>query len=291
MITAVTTLAILLGGLCFWVGTRPPSPLAHSSRASRHLVDRLTGSRKPQRERRIHQTKIVLALLAGVVGWVWTGWVGCLVVVPVAVFGLPFLLSSEANHVDPERLEALATWTQGLSSRMTAGHGLRQNLIASLPTCPELIREEVADLVARLNAGVPTARALRQFAEDLDDHTGDKLCLPLILAADAQPAGLAGRLNDNAASAAEAVRNRRRLDADRAGPRTTVRIVTIAFIAMTTWTLLTGGDRVDAYREPAGQVVLLVLISAFIGLLLVLRRMSTITPLPRFIPASEERTR
>lgn len=286
MIGLFSALLILLGGAAFWLGSQPAKPARPGRSRSRTtlVVDAVTGRTLTAAGRRTHLIKAALAAVLGIAATVVTGWLGCLVVVPAAVFGLPFLLSSGASTADPERLDALETWTRSLSSRMAAGHGLRQNLIMSVGSCPDPIRREVSDLAARLNAGMPTGVALRQFADDLNDATGDKLVLPLILAADAQAAGLRDRLDNLASSTADAVRNRRRLEADRGGPRTSVRIVTVVFIGLLAWTLLTGGERVDPYREPGGQIILAIFIAAFIGLLLLLRRMTTVKPLPRFIP-------
>ena len=96
----------------------------------------------------------------------------------------------------------------------------------------------------------------------------------LKLAATAQGPGLASRLEALADTVAREVSDRRDIESDRAKPRTSARIVTIVMISITTYFLITGGARTDAYRQPLGQLVLTILLSLFVLLLLLIRRMT-----------------
>ena len=84
-----------------------------------------------------------------------------------------------------------------------------QALVSTLRSTPEPIRPEVARLVSRLRARWSTEDALRAFADDLDDATGDLIAANLILGARRRGAGLASVLEGLAESVAADVRARR----------------------------------------------------------------------------------
>lgn len=85
-----------------------------------------------------------------------------------------------------------------------------------------------------------------------------------------------------ARSVAEDVRGRRAVEADRAKPRATARWVTLITIVVLVVLALTG-DYVTPYTTPVGQLLLALLLSAYAATLLWMRRMTTATPLPRFL--------
>ena len=234
-----------------------------------------------------------VALLAGfgvgVVVAVLTGWLIAIVILPAAVVGLPVLLSTPPSSARIDRLEAMEEWARSLSSGLTAGRGLDQALMKSLRTAPEAIRPEVARLVARLNASWTTERALRAFAEDLDDATGDLLVANLILGARRRGTGLTAVLDGLAESVAADVRARRQIDADQAKPRTTARYVTIFTVGFLGVLALTG-EYIEPYGTALGQVVLAVLLTAYVATLVWMRSMATAKPLPRFLNQPPART-
>ena len=227
----------------------------------------------------------VLALVgvgAGLLVTVVTGWLVAIIAVPLAVVGLPSLLASPAATAQIERLEALAEWTRNLAGVLTVGVGLEQALAATLRSTPEPIKPEVTRLVARLRARWSTEEALQQFADELDDATGDLVAAYLILGARRRGNGLASVLQGLAESVAEDVTARRRIEADRAKPRATARNVTL--ITLSVLTLLAfNGQFMAPYGTPLGQALLAVLLAAYAGALAWMRRMSQGEPLPRFL--------
>lgn len=233
---------------------------------------------------------MLVGLLLGVVVALLTGWLIAIVALPAAVVGLPVLLSTPPSSARLDRLEAMEEWARSLSSGLTAGRGLDQALIKSLRTTPEAIRPDVARLVARLNASWATERALRAFAEDLDDATGDLVVGNLILGARRRGTGLTAVLDGLAESVAADVRARRQIDADQAKPRTTARYVTVFTVGFLAVLALTG-EYIEPYGSPLGQVVLTVLLSAYVATLVWMRSMATAKPLPRFLsqPSREHR--
>ena len=249
--------------------------------------------RKPTRSRFSITPRSRMLLLAGlgfgVLGWVVTGWVLALVIAPVAVIGLPILLAAPPAATQINRLEAMEEWTRSLSGVLTVGIGLEQALVATLRSTPAPIRAEVERLVSRLRARWDTEAALRAFADELDDATGDLIAANLILAARRRGAGLASVLEGLAESVAADVRARRQVEADRAKPRSTARWVTLISASVLV-VLALSGSYVEPYSSPIGQVILVVLLSAYVATLIWMRRMATGKPLPRFLDTRSEAT-
>jgi Flp pilus assembly protein TadB len=223
----------------------------------------------------------------GIVGWLITGWALALVIAPIGTIGLPILLSPPPSATRIARLEAMEEWTRSLAGVLTVGVGLEQALVATLRSTPAPIRQEVRRLVARLRARWDTETALRAFADELDDSTGDLIAANLILGARRRGAGLASVLEGLAESVAADVRARRQVEADRAKPRSTARWVTLISVGVLL-VLAVSGSYVQPYRSPVGQVLLVVLLSTYVGTLVWMRQMANGSPLPRFLVATPE---
>ena len=200
----------------------------------------------------------------------------------LAAVGLPVLLSSSGQDAKIAQLEAMEEWIRGLAGVLTSGVGLEQALIATLRSAPEPIKPEVNRLASRLRARWSTETALRAFADDLDDPTGDLIAANLILGARRRGPGLATVLDALAESVASDVRSRRQVEADRAKPRATARWVTIITVAVLGVLAFTG-SYVDPYKTPVGQLILAVLLAAYVGVLIWMRAMAAGKPMPRFI--------
>ena len=104
--------------------------------------------------------------------------------------------------------------------------------------------------MARLRARWVTEEALRAFADDLDDATGDLVAANLILGARRRGAGLASVLEGLAESVAADVRARRQIEADRAKPRATARWVTLITVGVLV-VLALSGSYIDPLPHPA----------------------------------------
>ena len=230
------------------------------------------------------RTRVVVggSVAVGVVLALVTGWVAAVVIVPAAAVGLPYLLSDPPTARTIRRLEAMEEWTRSLAGVLTAGVGLEQAVTATLRSTPDAIKPEVASLVARLRARWDTETALRAFAEDLDDVTADLIVANLILAARRRNRSLAGALQGVAESVTEDVTARRKVEAGRAKPRGSARMVTMFSAGVLVYLAFTG-DYVAPYRTPLGQLILVVLLAAFAGGLLWMRKMTEGKPLPRFL--------
>lgn len=270
--------ALLVGGILALVaGVRPaPVPAAVPRRTASRLGSRISGMST--------QTKLLAAagVATGVLIYLVTGWVIAVILAPLAVVGLPTLLSAPPSAARIDKLEALEEWTRGLAGVLTVGVGLEEALRATLRSTPEPIRPEVTTLVRRLRARISTEEALRAFADDLDDATGDLVASYLILGARRRGQGLASVLESLAESVADDVRARRAIEADRAKPRTTARWVTIITISVLGFLTLTG-DYIAPYGTPLGQLLLATFLSAYVALLIWMRNMAKGEALPRFL--------
>ncbi|MCB0912531.1 MAG: type II secretion system F family protein [Propionibacteriaceae bacterium] len=222
------------------------------------------------------------ALLVGLLVMVATGWVVAVPVLPAAVLGLPALLMVTSADRQIARMDAIAEWTRNLAGVLTAGQGIEAAIQASLRSAPDAIRPEVARLVGRMRSRWSTEQALRAYADDLDDATGDLVCAALILGAAKRGDGLARVLHDLAESVSADVRGRRLIEADRAKPRASARMVTLLSIGALVFFGL-GGRFFAPYSTPLGQLILLVLLTCYGLLLWWLRRMAEVQPAARFL--------
>jgi Flp pilus assembly protein TadB len=207
------------------------------------------------------------ALAAGLVVWLLSGWPVAGLILAVAVLGVPLLLAANRTAArDIERAEAIEEWTRRLSDVLTAGTGLEQAITATVRTCPAPIEHPVAELASRLRARWPTETALRAFADDLDDAVGDLVVAALVLSARRRGPGLAKVLVAVADSLADEVALRRKVEAERAKPRTTARAVTAITLGVLGF-MTVNTSYLQPYGSGLGQVALAVLAAGFAGAL------------------------
>ncbi len=280
-VVAVVAGAAAAGGLVLAVLGLTPRDTARPPRAPR-LVRAARRALGGPGQSRAHQGLLAVGVACGAVMWLVSGWVVALVVVPAAVVGLPALFRAGRAEAGVDRLEALEEWTRRLAGVLDVGVGLEQAITVNLRSTPAALREPVQALVARLRARWRTEDALRAFAAELDDPTGDLVAAALILGAQRRGTGLARVLTGLADTVAEEVRMRRQVEADRAKPRTTARAVTV--ITLVVLALLTANAAYIApFGDPLGQMVLAVLLGAYAGALAWMTAMARTRPAPRFL--------
>lgn len=240
---------------------------------------------KTRRVARLSRRTKILAgagVAVGMVVFILTGWIIAVVLIPLALIAAPMVLAAPAAGAQIAKLEALEEWTRALSGVLTVGVGLEEAIRATLRSTPKAIKPEVEALVGRLRARYSTEDALHAFADDLNDATGDLVAANLILGARRRGKGLASVLESLAESVADDVRARRAIEADRAKPRTTARWVTIITLTVLAVLALTG-DYIAPYGTAIGQILLITLLGAYVGLLVWMRKMATGAELPRFL--------
>lgn len=251
-------------------------------------ADRRDPTAPPRRRRhrtsltRRTKTLLLLGTALGALIALLTGWLVALIITPAAVAGLPFILGKPVAESEIRNLIALDDWVRSLSSVLRAGAGLEQAIVSTHRSVPAPIEADVARLIQRLRANIPTGDALRAFAEDLDDATGDLVCGALIQAAQIRGDGLAAVLRQLAASVSEDVRNRRGVEAARRQVRTTTKwitAITVGFVAAVA--VLT--NFLAFYATPTGQIVFLAFTAAYAVCLIWMRRLAQPPRQPRFL--------
>lgn len=215
-----------------------------------------------------------------------TGWPVAAVLAVAATVGLPRLLGGRrAAEARIARLEALADWTRRLAGVLSVGAGLEQAIEASIRTAPAPIAPDINALVARLHARTSLQPALRGFADDLNDPTGDLVVAALLLAADRRGRGLAKVLTGLAATVEAEVAMRRAVEADRAAPRTTARWVCYLTLGVTAALFGLNRSYVAPFATPTGQLALLVVGALFAAAFTWMYQLTRTNPGQRFLPA------
>ena len=230
----------------------------------------------------------VLAIVLGMLAWILSSWPVAGVIVTLTTLGLPALLSTAHDAtLSIERIEAVEEWTRRLSDILVVGVGLEQAIATSVRSVPEPIRLEVTTLAAKLGARRATEDALREFADDLNDATGDFVVAALILGHRRRGPGLARALAALAESVGQEVSMRRAVEADRAKPRATARAVTLITLGVVALGAL-NRTYLSPYGTAVGQLVLLAVTALFTGSLLWMRALTVSEEQPRLLRRSLE---
>lgn len=274
----LTILAATLGAVLVLLGVLGPSRTPGAPRRRR--------STRSSSMSRKTQVRLLISVGVGLILAFATGWVILVAAVPLIVVGLPFLLNND-DEKRIAKLDALETWTRSLAGLTVTGQGLERTIAASRESCPDAIREEVTRLVARLNSRMSTEKALRMFADELDDETADFVVAHLILKATQRGNGLNAALQDLAESILSEVRARRQIETERSGPRNETRIV--VFITLGLLGLLVIAQQYSApYGTPLGQLLLCLYLGIDVLLLVMMRRIGKAKPGPRVLAVSEK---
>ncbi|MGI5211385.1 type II secretion system F family protein [Plantactinospora sp. CA-290183] len=232
------------------------------------------GGGTSRREQRAHQALLVAAALAGTVAFLLTGVPVVGLLVAIAVPGAPWLFTAgRAERRAITRIEAIGEWTRRLRDVSSTGQGLQQAIIGTVATTPTEIEEEVRLLAARLQAGWRGRTALLAFADEIGDPVCDQVVAALILHLTDRGERLGDVLGAIATAAAAEVATRREVEAKRAQPRFAVRFLTGMTLAVLAYGLLNPAYMAP-YQTPTGQLVMVALGSAFVGLLAWVRAMS-----------------
>jgi Flp pilus assembly protein TadB len=254
----VTDLAALLGagtglGLLFvivgWrhsaLGALPVSMPWHQ------LGDRVNRDRLLVRLAGVMGAAVVVAAL--------TGWPVAAVLAGLGAWALPSVLGGAKDRArEVARTEAIAGWAEMLRDTLSAAAGLEQAIVATASVAPLPIRGEVLALAARLEAErlVP---ALRRFADDLADPTGDLVVAALVLAAGHEARRLSELLGSLAAAARDQAAMQLRIEAGRARIRTSTRVVVGSTLVFAAGLIVLNRSYLEPFSSPLGQAVLAVI--------------------------------
>lgn len=254
-------MVLVVAGLRSRVRTQP---VRHSSGLARRM--------RPWLKR--HGFRFAVGLIGGIAFAAFTGMGVMVLVVPVAVVGLPILLSAPSNR-EIDLLQALDRWVRGLAAMLPTGRSITDAMRLSQRSAPELLVGPLALLVARLDDRWTSGEALRAMADELDSPDADAVLAALALAAERGGTGATATLHALADSIQDRLRAQREIETERAKPRLVVRQVTVITVAVLALVMVFGRDFFAPYGTPVGQTILLCLLGVYVMSLVVLRRMIT----------------
>lgn len=241
---------------------------------------------RPQRSRPRTRRRLVAlgGVLAGAMGALLTGWLVLIVLIPAAAL-LAWNLWLRRTQPRVARIEALSEFARAVAGVLGVGRGLEEAITQAARSAPATLEEEVNRLASRIRANWDTGRALRAFADDVDDATGDLLVATLIMASQRRGPGVASAIQGVAESIEDEVRARREVETEQKKPQTAGMIITIISASLLIGLFVTG-DYVAPYTSVVGQVLLLLYLSLYLVLLAWMARLTQAPRLPRFMGSS-----
>ncbi len=272
---ALLTGFLLVGGailLAFGLRRRVPPPGAGAKLGARARWARLT-RRPPGRAGRRRDLLLLAGLALGVVGYAVTGIALTLLLVPVAVVGLPWLLADPVNR-ELELLRALDRWVRTMTATLQTGQSVPDALRGSVRQAPELLVDELRLVAARLEDRWTVREALLAMADDLDSPDADTVLAALVLASERGGTGISTTLRELSESTQDRLRSMREVEVERAKPRIVVRQVTLITVVVLAVALVVVRDFFAPYATPLGQALLAALMSAYAASLVWLRRLT-----------------
>ncbi len=200
----------------------------------------------------------VTASLAAVLIGIITGWPVAALLAGCAAVGLRALFGATSSSVVPQKLEAIASWTEMLRDTLVAASGMTQAIIATAETAPAGVRTEARRLAARLDARVAMKDALAAFADEIGDPTADVIVASLLMASEERAQRLSDLLSALAGSARSEVSMRLRVEASRSSARAAVRTVAIVSIGFMVLLFVAAHQYLAPYGTADGEMVLAV---------------------------------
>ncbi|WP_163506565.1 type II secretion system F family protein [Fodinicola acaciae] len=273
-------IALGLGTLFFVVAASKRRTDAADTTARGDLDRRDGGAARPPWGRRAS-----LSVAAGLAVWIFTGWPVALPLAALAVWWWPALAGSTREHEQRvARSDAIAMWAGHLVSSVRAVSGLQQALVRSAALAPAAIAPAIRRLATRLEGGQDTREALRKCQDELNDGTGDLVCVALAMAA-RRSEGLADCLDEVRRVARDDAQMRREAYAERAASRTAVRIVLGSSATMVAVICLFFANYLAAYKTFFGQLVIVGIAAGYAACLWWMRRVAEIPEQPRILAA------
>ncbi len=210
---------------------------------------------------------------------------------PLAGLGVGILVGMAVNtlakprttsKVAEARLDALAAWCEQLRDLLRAGALLTPAISATSVTCPPEIQQSVTRLAARMereNAAI----ALRRFADEINDPTGD-LVASVLLTATTHSGETAELLSELADLTRERVERRKTIEAERAATKLDMRIIVgVAVFSIVGLLVFSRSSFLDPFRTLVGQAVLAAIFAAFIVAIVWARRLAIYEQPGRFL--------
>lgn len=249
---------------------------------------RVTLTRRWQRIDASTKRRFLIGLVVGLVVAFVTSFPAMVLIIPMAVVGLPALLGKPSTR-ERELLTGLEMWARSLAGTSDTGvFTLKEVIGITRGSAPDILQKPVDRLYARMSTTWSTTDALYAFGDELSNSYADEVVLSLIQAAEFNAGGLSTALNGIADSLSVTAKNHIETEVEREKPRDTLKIMTgIVAIVLVLLILASGTDMLSFYRTPLGTIVLGVVVAMFIGLLAWAKAMNRHVEEPRILAARE----
>lgn len=229
--------------------------------------------RPPGRRGRSRDRLLLIGVVAGLVGYLATGWAVLLAIGPLLMVALPYLLGDPPN-TEAEMLASLDRWVRVMAANLQTGQSISDALRLSAKNPPPLLADEVRLLVARLEHRWSVRDALSAMGNSLNTPDADPVLAALSLAAHRGGTGATATLTALSDSVQDRLKALRDIETERAKPRVVVRQVTVISVVVFGLAMLLGGEFFAPYRSGIGQLILVALLCAYFGALLAMRRIT-----------------
>jgi tight adherence protein B len=214
--------------------------------------------RRPERKASSWPAKVGPPLIGGLVVGLFTRWPVAALLAGVAIAALPTALRTTSSRNSIRRTEAVAVWAELLRDTLTSSAGLAQAIVATSGLVPEELRIPAANLADRIMSGVGMDDALRAFATEIDNPSGEDVVQALRLAATTRAPRLVDLLGALAESTRDEVTMRLRVEANRAAARSSVRTVIVFSVGFVALLTLVARSYLAPFGSVTGQLVLIV---------------------------------
>jgi Flp pilus assembly protein TadB len=215
-----------------------------------------------------------IALVAGVLVLVATGWVVAGIGTVLLVLGWRGIGGAAGERRAMARLEALAMWTESLRDTVAGAVSLEQAIPSSLRAAAPAIQVPLASLVDRLHTRMPMPEALSRFADDLDDPSADMIIAALVINARLRGPGLRDLLSALAMSVREELHMRTKVNAERRATRRSIQIVVAVSVGLALILAIFNRGYVHPYSSALGQLILIVVVLLYGVAFLWLRKLA-----------------
>ena len=259
---AVAVSALLLFAFLAAAHAFSPPPAAPAGTPTRHPLHDVGGNR------------LAAAAAAGVLVLLATRWLVLAVLVAgfVALWGR--LLQNSDAELERQRIEGIAKWLEDLrdtlrGSAMGAEEALQH--VAARP--PAAIATALRTFAHRRSQGFRTEDALADLTADLAHPTADAAvaAIRLVIGGSTSAGRLYGTVNALAAAARDEVTARERIDRTRAIYQSSMKRLVAIGAVLVAYLEFAGGDLLQPYDSPVGQIVLLLPLGMWVGCVLWLR--------------------
>ena len=264
-------LALLLGVIvaaAVLAASRATSPLPPARAA--WTVDR----RMPMR--------LVAGFAAAMVALMATRWLLAAAVAFAVVLLRGRVFSAKRAAVERGRLQAIATWLEGLRDSLGADASLQTVLFKVAEAPPAPIAAELVEFTRRCRHGMALSESLWRLGDDLAHPTADLAVATMIQSIELSGARLRRQLGELATTARHELAMRERVDRIRARFESAAKAMVGIGLAIVAY-LSVASSLLSYYRTPVGQFVLAIPVSLWVVTFSWLQRLSAYELPPRTI--------